>query len=197
MGGVCEISRIRPRAASVACYSQVLRVEPTNQTARARRGDGYFTMGDWRNALADYASAFGGEAPVSGLSLLSASAYALLLATGPDQALRNGTRAVELALGVCGTNGWQDAAPIAVLAAAYAETGDYTKALAFAKWRIEDGHSSSIFNLAMGPDELRAMVDAFEKGKPSRMETDPMRLPSRRVPPANPTQKRRIILPVR
>lgn len=54
---------------------------------------------------------------------------AWLLATSPDPAVRDGTRALALARRACEESKWQDPASIDTLSAAYAETGDFAEAV--------------------------------------------------------------------
>ena len=55
-----------------------------------------------------------------------------LMAAGPD-AVRDGKRAVEHATRACELSSWKDPDPINTLAAAYAEIGDFAKAVEFQK----------------------------------------------------------------
>lgn len=59
-----------------------------------------------------------------------ANALAWLLATAPDAALRDGARAVRLATGAVEASGDAHPGYVDTLAAAYAETGDFARALA-------------------------------------------------------------------
>jgi tetratricopeptide (TPR) repeat protein len=54
---------------------------------------------------------------------------AWLLATNPDARLRDGAEAVKLAEQACEATGWQQTITIGTLAAAYAEAGDFDKAV--------------------------------------------------------------------
>jgi len=54
---------------------------------------------------------------------------AWLLATCPEESLRDGRRAVELATRSCELTEWKGAGTLGTLAAAYAETGDFDKAV--------------------------------------------------------------------
>jgi tetratricopeptide (TPR) repeat protein len=55
--------------------------------------------------------------------------YAWLLATSPDLGVRNGAEAVKLAESACKQTSWQKTLFIGTLAAAYAEAGDFEKAV--------------------------------------------------------------------
>jgi tetratricopeptide (TPR) repeat protein len=59
---------------------------------------------------------------------------ARVLASCPDASLRDGKMAVELATRACELNKWTGASFLDTLAAAYAETGDYTAAV---RWQRE------------------------------------------------------------
>ena len=50
---------------------------------------------------------------------------AWLLATSPEEGIRDGKRAIELAEKACEETEWQDAHIISTLAAGYAETGNF------------------------------------------------------------------------
>jgi hypothetical protein len=54
--------------------------------------------------------------------------YAWLLATSPDDTLRDGRRAIQFATRACESTGFGDPSCLDTLAAAYAETGDYVEA---------------------------------------------------------------------
>jgi tetratricopeptide (TPR) repeat protein len=59
------------------------------------------------------------------------SELAALYATCPESGLRNGRKAVQLATQACEWSGHKDHRPIAALAAAYAECGDFPRAMQY------------------------------------------------------------------
>ena len=84
---------------------------------------------------------------------------AWLLATCPAEGIRDGRRAVELARRTCEFTGWKSPSAIDTLAAAYAEAGDFTAAIAAEEKAIE-----------MAPDEqnFKDRAALYENRKPYR-----------------------------
>ncbi len=64
-------------------------------------------------------------------------ALAWLWATCPEESFRHGKRAVELATRACGLAEWKDANMLATLAAAYAEVGEFDKAVEWEEKAIQ------------------------------------------------------------
>lgn len=90
--------------------------------------------GEYADALAHYERAI-----LLGSDSLDCEVYvfaAWLLATCPNTKLRNGPRAVELATKACEDSDYEPW-PLTVLAAAYAQCGDFTKAIAAQTKAIE------------------------------------------------------------
>lgn len=90
---------------------------------------------------------------------------AWLLATCPQDAVRNGAQAVQLAMKACEFSGWQEGNLLDTLAAAYAESKMFAEAVAWQKRAMEIGHEDR--------EELaRALwrLKLYEEGKPYRQE---------------------------
>ena len=88
---------------------------------------------------------------------------AWLLATSPDDELRDGKRAIELATKACEKTEWKQAHIISTLAAGYAETGDFEKAREFSRKAVETGDPS-----AEVKEQLASELASYEKEKPWR-----------------------------
>jgi hypothetical protein len=58
----------------------------------------------------------------------------LIWASCPDARARNGVKAIESATAACELTHWSDASTVEVLAAAYAETGKFDKAV---RWQVK------------------------------------------------------------
>ncbi len=92
----------------------------------------------------------------------TAMRLAWLLATHPDEQLRNGVEAVELARRVCTQTEYGVPTAIDVLAAAYAETGDFDRAARLAEQALELGRSSLGDRWAEG---VKKRLNGFQNGQ--------------------------------
>ena len=88
---------------------------------------------------------------------------AWLLATSPEDALRNGKRAIELATKACEVTEWKEAHIISTLAAGYAETGDFETAKKYSRQSVELGSEVDDVKL-----QLEKELKSYEEGKPWR-----------------------------
>ena len=90
------------------------------------------------------------------------NALAWLLATIPDDSLRNGARAIELATQACQLTEEKNGSLLDTLAAAYAEAGKFDEA---AKWQ-----QKAVDLLSDHPDkvEVQARLELYRQGKPYR-----------------------------
>jgi tetratricopeptide (TPR) repeat protein len=94
-----------------------------------------------------------------------AASLAWMLATDPDPSLRNGARAVQLALLACRLSGGQDPEMTGVLAAAYAEAGDFPKAAATVQRALQLAGTENKPALC---DTMRAQLALYRAGSPFR-----------------------------
>jgi tetratricopeptide (TPR) repeat protein len=90
---------------------------------------------------------------------------AWVLATAPADSLRNGPRSLELALRADRFSDGKDPSLLQTLAAAYAETGDFSQAVATAHRAVDAANQRGVRPLA---DELRAEIALYELGLPYR-----------------------------
>jgi tetratricopeptide (TPR) repeat protein len=139
-------------------YSEAIRLDPDADAAYHNRGNAYADLGEYAKAIWDFRESIrlAPEEPES------YSALAWLLATCPQEDLRNGKRAVELATRACELTNWRDANDLENLAAGYAECGQFEEAV---KWQTK------AVDLATGLDNLeesRQRLDLFKEGKPFR-----------------------------
>ena len=94
-----------------------------------------------------------------------ANNLAWVLATGPDPSLRDGIRALQLAKSINLRNGGSNPSTLRTLAAAYAETGDYPKALETARRALELADRKGNKDLSAS---LRNEIALYKSGKPCR-----------------------------
>jgi hypothetical protein len=92
---------------------------------------------------------------------------AWLLATCPDNSIRNGKKAVKLATQACDMTKWTNYAYVDTLAAAYAETGDFDGALKYQKQAANmDGIPEDNRTNVQGRIELYLQHKPYRKLKP-------------------------------
>ncbi len=170
-------------------YTQALRLEPYLADAYGSRGTAYENLGQFERAIKDYseairlapkvaqnyanrASALGklGRFPLAirdydkALQLEprddeTLDAFAWLLATGADPAIRDGKRAVELARKACELTQWKEPSHIDTLAAAYARAGDFASAVKWQNKALEDSDFRKI-------GEARNRLELYRARKP-------------------------------
>ena len=86
---------------------------------------------------------------------------AWVLATSPDESLRNGRRAIELATKACEVTDYKQPHILSTLAAGYAETGDFATAVEWSKKALELGEESQ-------KEELAKELESYQSSKPWR-----------------------------
>ena len=123
--------------------------------------DIYAHLGQTRKVLACYDKAIEQEPnSVPGLNNL-----AWLLATCPDDGIRNGARAVELTELACKITEWRATVLMGTLAAAYAEAGRFPDAIAMAEKAITKARDEKQDDVAKRNGEL---LELYRSGKPYR-----------------------------
>jgi tetratricopeptide (TPR) repeat protein len=114
-------------------FAAVIALDPTSAAAYNNRGFNQQLLGDAKNALADYNKAL----EIAPEYALCYQNKAWLLATSPDDAIRNGVEAVKAALKACELNKYHHPADLKALAAAYAETGEFELAIGWQEKAIK------------------------------------------------------------
>ena len=157
-----------PRAGTGVLHGRELsggdrRLEPLPGALRSDEGTGIelaiarFKVGDYRTAF-EIIEACLRDRPLSGVGL---SFHALFLATCPEDSLRDGRRALELARRAQQFPARDELSCMAALAAAYAELGLFDRAVEYGRRAAE-----------VAPSNLRprheARLAGYEAGKPYR-----------------------------
>ncbi len=171
--------------AAIAEFNLALQSNPNDAEALLDRGTCVMFLGRWDPAIADfeaaiklkpdYAAAWGcrglahGRAGMFAASLADFeqmvkltpqddwawSYLAEVLATCKDDQIRNGPAAVEAATKACELSQWKVGFHIYILAAAYAEIGDWDKAATFEQKALDVGaanpeeHNRMVLNLSL------------------------------------------------
>lgn len=146
-------------AEAIKRFTLALDIDEDDFLSRRGRGDAALSIGDHESALGDLekAVALKPDDP----SVLNNLAW--LLATSPDEKIRDGRRAVELALKACEVTKWEQSHIISTLAAGHAEQGDFEAARKFSRQAVEVGHDEPEVR-----EQLESELASYEAGRPWR-----------------------------
>ena len=112
---------------AIADYDRVIRIAPKDADDYAVRGDSYFSKGNYKEAASAFEKAlhlFPNNDSVLGR-------FAWFRAACPDASMRNGKEAIRMSKRACELSRWKEPHYIEALAAAYAETGDFDRAVKY------------------------------------------------------------------
>jgi len=142
---------------AIEIYSEFLKEHPDDANVLRFRADSYLNVGKHAEAIADYEKAYKDLSKDPGLL----NNFAWVLATSPDEKLRNGQRAIKLAVEACESTEYKQAHILSTLAAAYAETGDFDTAL---KWSTK----ATEIGMEEHNEELKNELESYKARKPWR-----------------------------
>jgi tetratricopeptide (TPR) repeat protein len=160
----------RPRKA-IQLFNEILQDDPNNWLALRGRGDGYISVGDHKKALPDLEAALKIEPENSGIL----NNLAWLLGTSPDDELRNGQRAIELAKKACELTEYKQAHILSTLASGYAESGDWENAVKWSEKALELGEGEV-------REQLAKELESYKQKKPWREKQDVQEKPESKAP---------------
>src|SRR5262249_20324391 len=116
--------KIKEYDKAIADYDAALKLDHTHLLATVNRGSARQDKGEYYKSIEDFNRSIKLD-PKGGRGHC---ALAWLYATCDDPKFRDGKLAVRSATKACDLAQWKDPGKVAVLAAAYAESGDFTKA---------------------------------------------------------------------
>lgn len=149
-------------------FKQVLKKHPDNVMVLRAQADMYLNIGDHKKAIRDYEKALSLEPEDSGIL----NNLAWVLATSPDDSLRDGDRAIELATKGCEITEYKEAHILSTLGAAYAETGDFETAKKWAAKSVEMAKEDETITPKM-LESLKSELASYQEEKPWREELPP------------------------
>ena len=156
--GLLYLAAKQPREA-IRRFTRALELDDNQFLSRRARSDAEISIGEHTAAIRDLEKALSLEPDNEGVL----NNLAWLLATSPDDALRDGPRAIEIASKACEKTEWKQAHIISTLAAGYAEAGDFDQAKKYSRQAVYTGDSP--------PDvkqQLESELASYEAGKPWR-----------------------------
>ncbi len=137
--------------------TRVLAISPADEAALCIRAHALFMDGKFAEASKDYALAL----ELNPDKEIACNGFAWLLASCPDQAFRNGKKALGYAQRACTLSEWKDWTRLETLAAAFAQSGQYESAVEMQRRAIKLLPPQS--NKA---DELSIALRRYEEKKP-------------------------------
>jgi superkiller protein 3 len=146
---------------AIVRYRKVLELNPANPDAHANLGSAWLAEGRIQDAVKEYTVALQG-APEN---LAALSNLAWLLATSSDPSVRNGSEAVRLAERADSASSRSENHPtiLRILAAAYAEAGQFTEAKETAQEALQAAKVQG--NIALA-DALQSDLALYDLGLP-------------------------------
>lgn len=144
---------------SISSYSEAIRLQPQNDVAVFDRGLAYWELAEAKLTLADFERA----ARLNPKNHDAWNGLAWGKATAPQAELRNGKQAIEFAMTACELTGWKNPFPLSTLAAAYAEDGQFDRAI---EW-----HKKAMASADFPPtklDRARERLKFYEQEEPYR-----------------------------
>ena len=166
---------------AVKISDQLIRSRAGGASAYRIRGDAYLSMGDQAKAIVDFQSALDMMPEGDGQRAGLLNNLAWILATSPDEALRDGKRAIELGTKACEETEFKEAHILSTLAAGYAEVGNFEDAMKWSAKAVELGKAE----LNEQTDQLQKELESYRDKKPWREKQE---VQEKKQPIINPSE---------
>jgi tetratricopeptide (TPR) repeat protein len=138
---------------------RLINAEQTDWQALRLRGDVLLALGRHTDAIADYEQAVKNipedDDDLSGIL----NNLSWVLSTSPEDSVRNGDRALEAGLKACELTQYNKSHILSTLAAAYAELGQFDKAIEWSTKAVELGAKEENEQLEQLKEELKSYQD--------------------------------------
>lgn len=141
-------------------YSKVIEINPKKTEAFNLRGWACQCLCEYEKSIGDYQSAL----HLNPKDDLAYRRLAWVMAACPDAKYRNGQRALENAKKACDLTAWKEPLDLITLAAAYAEVGDFDKAVTWEQ-KAENGGLKN-----QDLKDSQARLELYKQKKPFRLE---------------------------
>jgi tetratricopeptide (TPR) repeat protein len=168
-------SQIKQPSKAIEKYNAALAISASKDyRIYEHRGDAYLNVGKHAEAIKDYDEALklrpSGREPANWHLLNN---FAWVLATSPDDKVRDGKRALKMALDACEETKYTDPTILSTLAAAYAETGDFDNATKYSSQAVEAAAQPANeiddkAEWARIKEQLQKELDSYKLKKPTR-----------------------------
>ena len=159
--GDTEEAKKQSRIGNIIHAEATVKDFPSNVAARDSLGALLIQDGDVRGAITQWEASLQVD-PNDGNARNN---LAWIFATYPDDSIRNGRRAVELAQSASMLPGGDTPIVLRTLAAAHAEIGDFSEAIEIAQHAVELAESMGNYSLAQ---TLQHELDLYQQDKPYR-----------------------------
>ncbi len=155
----------RPRKA-IEMVDRIIAADPANVAALRTRADTLLSIGDHAGAIRDYESALkiGVSDSIQKSGILNNLAW--VLATSPQDDVRDGDKAIGFAEEAAELTEHKEAHILSTLAAAHAEKGDFAEAIRWSSKAVEVGDEEDHDQL----EQLKEELESYREGKPWREE---------------------------
>jgi tetratricopeptide (TPR) repeat protein len=167
---------------AIAAFDELIADDPANILALRGRADTFLNQGKQAEAVAGYEQALKVDPADTGVL----NNLAWVLATSPDDALRDGKRAIELATEACEVTEYKQAHILSTLAAGYAESGDFDTAITWSQKAVELGDEQTKGQLARELESYQAKKPWREAAPPDEPAVDDTAQPE---PGASPSKQ--------